>query len=357
MSYLTVNSLSIVYDGVYAVHDVTFTVEKGEFVTLLGPSGCGKSTLLRSIAGITPVASGEICIDGESMTYVSPRHRNVGMVFQSYALFPNLTVFENIAYGLRRQGIRNPELTTRVEEMIRLVHLEGKESSYPRQLSGGQQQRVALARSLVVRPKVLLLDEPLGALDARIRRNLQTELRTIQRTLGMTMIFVTHDQDEAMIMSDRIIVMNEGHIEQTGTPETVYARPRSRFVASFMGAYNVIEGNVAFGEEGTVAIRPEVIQLKVMSDVHQRALILAGATNRSHISTGNDDSSERDLDNNHVVLEGVIEDMTLRGNVIRYTVRAAEESLFVDTLFSSACKNKCGEHVILTIPRNQIIRL
>ncbi|MGL4523528.1 MAG: ABC transporter ATP-binding protein, partial [Bacilli bacterium] len=257
------------------------------------------------------------------------RNRNVGMVFQSYALFPNLTVAENIAYGLKVQGVKREERQALVKEMIALVHLEGKEKMYPEQLSGGQQQRVALARSLVVRPKVLLLDEPLGALDAQIRRNLQTELRSIQRKLGMTMIFVTHDQDEAMIMSDRIIVINNGKIEQIGTPEEVYTSPRTHFVASFMGSYNVLSENTSLGFTSAIGIRPEVI------------------TFSNEVVESEDTYS----------LPGKVLDVTIHGTIVRYRVQTNEEELFVDTLFNGAVKKRMGDEVILTIPRKQMIPL
>ena len=221
----------------FVLNNISLTLKKGEFATLLGQSGCGKSTLLRSIAGLEGVDVGRILIDGKDITNLSPRQREVGMVFQSYALFPNMTVFDNIAYGLKMKKVKN--IKSRVKKMIDMVDLIGKEESYPHQLSGGQQQRVALARALVMEPKVLLLDEPLSALDAKIRKSLQKELKRIQKELDITTIFVTHDQEEAMTMSDRIFVMNKGKVVQSGSPSEIYTSPVNTFVAKFIGNYNV----------------------------------------------------------------------------------------------------------------------
>ncbi|CAN7594502.1 ABC transporter ATP-binding protein [Peribacillus frigoritolerans] len=207
MSYVTIEQVTKGYDNQLVLNNISLTLKKGEFATLLGQSGCGKSTLLRSIAGLEDVDVGRILIDGKDITDLSPRQREVGMVFQSYALFPNMNVFDNIAYGLKMKKVKN--LKSKVNNMIDMVDLIGKEESYPHQLSGGQQQRVALARALVMEPKVLLLDEPLSALDAKIRKSLQKELKRIQKELDITTIFVTHDQEEAMTMSDRIFVMNK----------------------------------------------------------------------------------------------------------------------------------------------------
>lgn len=254
------------YDQQTVLHDLTLSVGRGELVTLLGPSGCGKSTLLRIVAGLTPPDHGRVIIDGTDVTHVPPKNRGVGMVFQSYALFPNLTVWENIAFGLMMKKWDKQSIKKKVAQMMELVGLEGKEKAYPRELSGGQQQRVALARSLVTEPKVLLLDEPLSALDAQIRKNLQKQLRMIQQELKMTTILVTHDQEEAMAISDRLIVLNKGRIVQHGTPHDIYTRPANEFVARFIGHYNVItpeQFSKLFGvpteaEASLLAIRPEV---------------------------------------------------------------------------------------------------
>ena len=235
-----------------AVDDVSVTVADGEFFSLLGPSGCGKTTTLRMIGGFEEPTSGRVFISGGDVTGVPPYRRSVNTVFQSYALFPHLDVFENVAFGLKRKKTPPSVIGERVTEMLRLVRMEGYEKRKIDQLSGGQQQRVALARALVNEPEVLLLDEPLGALDLKLRKEMQLELKRIQADVGITFIYVTHDQDEAMTMSDRIAVMNAGKIEQLGTPEQVYELPRTAFVASFLGASNLLEGDIE-GVDGAVA--------------------------------------------------------------------------------------------------------
>jgi spermidine/putrescine transport system ATP-binding protein len=232
------------FDAVRAVDDVSLSVRRGEFVTLLGPSGCGKSTLLRMIAGFEEPDAGRIEIDGLDVRDEPAHHRPVNMVFQSYALFPHLNVFDNVAFGLRRKKIAASEVKKQVESYLHLVSLETLGKRFPAQLSGGQQQRVALARALVNRPKVLLLDEPLGALDLKLRRRMQLELKQLQRELGISFVYVTHDQDEALTLSDRIAVMNNGRILQVGSGREIYDRPTSEFVANFLGDANVLSGKI-----------------------------------------------------------------------------------------------------------------
>jgi spermidine/putrescine transport system ATP-binding protein len=227
-------------DAFLAVDHVDLTVDDGEFFSLLGPSGCGKTTTLRMIGGFEQPTSGRIELQGADVTWLPPYKRNVNTVFQNYALFPHLTIFENVAFGLRRKKIAGPDVKARVAEMLELVELPGFENRKPNQISGGQAQRVALARALVNRPAVLLLDEPLGALDLKLRKQMQVELKRIQKEVGITFIYVTHDQEEAMTMSDRIAVMNRGRYEQLGDPEVLYERPRTRFVAGFLGVSNLI---------------------------------------------------------------------------------------------------------------------
>ena len=219
-------------------------VERGEFVSFLGPSGCGKTTTLRMIAGFETPSSGQVALEDTDITYRSPNQRNVGMVFQSYALFPNMTVAGNIGFGMMVTKKSAEEIRQRVKEMLDIIHLPGYENRYPYQLSGGQQQRIALARALAIRPKVLLLDEPLSALDAKIRVELRSEIRRIQQELGITTIYVTHDQEEALSLSDRIVVMNAGKVEQIGTPFEIYNFPQTTFVASFIGQLNLLEVTV-----------------------------------------------------------------------------------------------------------------
>ena len=222
-----------------AVDHIDLEVEDGEFFSLLGPSGCGKTTTLRMIGGFEEPTSGLIELQGQDVTWLPPYRRNVNTVFQNYALFPHLTIFENVAFGLRRKGAKDSEVKRRVKDMLALVELPGFEARKPTQISGGQAQRVALARALINKPAVLLLDEPLGALDLKLRKQMQVELKRIQQEVGITFIYVTHDQEEAMTMSDRIAVMNRGRYEQLGEPEVLYERPTTRFVAGFLGVSNL----------------------------------------------------------------------------------------------------------------------
>jgi len=240
------------FGDVLAVDRVSIDVAAGEFFSMLGPSGCGKTTTLRMIGGFELPTAGRILLRGQDMTREPPDKRPVNMVFQNYALFPHLDVGGNIAFGLHRRNIPRAEVRARVGEALELVHLAGYEKRRPNQLSGGQQQRVALARALVNRPNVLLLDEPLGALDLKLRRRLQLELKRIQTEVGITFVYVTHDQEEALTMSDRIAIMNAGRVEQLGTPEELYERPRTRFVADFIGTTNLLRGRV--GDDGTVRL-------------------------------------------------------------------------------------------------------
>ncbi len=241
------------FGSVVAVDDVSLDAAPGEFLSLLGPSGCGKSTVLRMVAGLVEPDAGQVVLAGEDITRVAVHRRNLGLVFQSYALFPHMTVFENVAFGLRRRGVGDAELRPRVERMLELVRLGPLGSRQPRDLSGGQQQRVALARALVTEPGVLLLDEPLSNLDALLRDEMRVELKRLQEKLGTTMIFVTHDQAEALILSDRVVVMESGRVEQMGRPEEVYRRPATPFVARFLGRANFLPGRVTGAEaRGTV---------------------------------------------------------------------------------------------------------
>ncbi|MFV3330143.1 ABC transporter ATP-binding protein [Pseudomonas sp. NY15437] len=308
MSFLSVETLNKSYGTTTVFQDIDFAAERGEFVTLLGPSGCGKSTLLRCIAGLTAVDSGRILLDGEDIVPKSPQKRGIAMVFQSYALFPNMTVEQNVAFGLRMQKVPAAESTQRVREALEMVELGPLASRYPHQLSGGQCQRVALARSLVTRPRLLLLDEPLSALDARIRKHLREQIRRIQQELKLTTVFVTHDQEEALTLSDRIVLMNAGRIVQSGDAETLYTAPENAFAAGFIGNYNLLDAAQAtrlldrpFRQQ--VAIRPESLRLSVEPGEGIPVRVL------SH---------------------------SLLGNVIRYRVDANGVELTVDVLNRSA---------------------
>ena len=245
------------FDDERVVKKLNLDVEEGEFLTMLGPSGCGKTTKLRMIAGFEVPTSGQIFLEGEDVDDKKPNERNVNTVFQNYALFPHMNVFDNIAFGLVEKKVKKDEIRSRVEEMIKLVQLDGMEKRMPAQMSGGQKQRVAIARALVNRPKVLLLDEPLGALDLKLRKQMQGELKALQRRLGITFIYVTHDQEEALTMSDRIAVMNRGRLEQVGTPEEVYNHPETKFVADFIGESNIIEGYIENMTDDSIEVTME----------------------------------------------------------------------------------------------------
>ncbi len=292
MAFLEISNLQKHFADHHAVKDFSLTAEQGEFVTFLGPSGCGKTTILRMLAGFEAPSTGSIVMDGRDITSLRTSQRNIGMVFQSYALFPNMTVAENIGFGLRVAKMPRPEIDARVNEMLELVHLGALANRYPWQMSGGQQQRVALARAISNKPKILLLDEPLSALDAKIRISLREEIRTLQRALNITTVFVTHDQEEALSISDRVVVFHEGRVEQIGTPLEIYNFPRTRFVASFVGTLNQLPcvvvdpavgsvrvgdqtlagggplAGLAAGDAAMVAIRPEAIRIQRPQDAN-----------------------------------------------------------------------------------------
>lgn len=314
MSFLSIQHLEKSFGANRVVKDFNLPIEKGEFVSLLGPSGCGKTTVLRMVAGFETPSSGSITIDGQDVTGLKPNARNIGMVFQAYALFPNLTVAQNVAFGLKVKGVDKGEAEARVTEMLRLIGLPDLGGRYPYQLSGGQQQRVALARALAVRPRVLLLDEPLSALDAKIRVSLRTEIREIQRELGITTVFVTHDQEEALSMSDRVVVMNGGIAEQVGAPFEVYNRPRTRFVATFVGTLNLFEGEAA---GGGVKIAGAVIPL---ADAPKTGRIsVALRPEALHLGKG------------EVTLPATVEGVEFLGSILRLRVRVAGVIAALDT--------------------------
>lgn len=246
------------YGDNHVVHDLNLEIYEGEFLTMLGPSGCGKTTLLRMIGGFEESSDGQILIEGESVEEKEPFERNVNTVFQSYALFPHLTIFNNIAYGLKMKKVGKSEIKERVQKMLELVQLNGYDKRYPSQLSGGQKQRVAIARALINNPKVLLLDEPLGALDMKLRKEMQLELKNLQKKLGITFIYVTHDQEEALTMSDRIAIMNQGYLDQLDTPEGIYEKPKTKFVADFIGESNIFDATIQAQSSDHVKLMIEV---------------------------------------------------------------------------------------------------
>jgi len=295
MSYLRLENLSLSFDNKPVLNDISLSVKKGELVTLLGPSGCGKSTLLRTIAGLEIPEAGTIYLDNVEIQEKASRERNIGMVFQQYALFPTMTVYDNVAFGLNVKKVNRKQVRAKVEKILELVELTEFSDRYVPQLSGGQQQRVALARALVVEPKLLLLDEPLSALDARIRKQLQLEIRLIQKELGITMIFVTHDQEEAMRISDRIYVLSEGELKQVSSPKELYSQPKSQFVAEFIGDYNQIQltdliGKIELNQCNKYFARPEIISFQQIPDsigvsvVYEQEIIL-GNTIRYQFKT------------------------------------------------------------------------
>ncbi len=251
---ISINGISKHFDGVKAVDNVNLEIQRGEFFSLLGPSGCGKTTLLRMLAGFEAPNTGEIYIDGQPMSAIPAYNRPVNMVFQNYAIFPHLDVGGNIAFGLRKSGLSKAEISAKVEEMLTLIKLPGYAERSATQLSGGERQRISLARALIKQPKVLLLDEPLGALDKKLREQMQLELRALQKSVGITFVFVTHDQEEALTMSDRIAVMSKGQVLQVESPADLYERPNSRFVAGFIGNMNFFDGRVQKIDEGTTFV-------------------------------------------------------------------------------------------------------
>lgn len=258
MSFLTLVNVNKSYGATRAVMDMNLSVAKGEFVSLLGPSGCGKTTMLQMIAGFAEVTSGSITLDGRDITHAKPNSRGLGIVFQSYALFPHMTVYDNVIFGLEMRRTAKDERAERVKAMLALVHLEAHASRYPRELSGGQRQRVALARALVIEPPVLLLDEPLSNLDAKLREEMQFELRQIQRKVGTTTVMVTHDQTEAMSISDRVVVMQAGKVMQIDAPHRLYEHPQTRFISSFVGKANLLEGRITANGAQAIALVGDV---------------------------------------------------------------------------------------------------
>lgn len=253
-----IKNVNKIYADNHVVHDLNLKIYEGEFLTMLGPSGCGKTTILRMIGGFEESSGGEILVEGENIEEKEPFERNVNTVFQSYALFPHLTIWNNIAYGLKMKKVPKAEIKVRVQEMLELVQLNGYDKRFPSQLSGGQKQRVAIARALINNPKVLLLDEPLGALDLKLRKEMQLELKNLQKKLGITFVYVTHDQEEALTMSDRIAIMNKGYLDQLDTPEGIYEKPKTRFVADFIGESNIFEATIKDVINDVAQIRIEV---------------------------------------------------------------------------------------------------
>lgn len=316
------------------INGLSLDVRPGEFFTLLGPSGCGKTTLLRMIIGFNSIEGGEIKIDGKVINNIPTNKRNMGMVFQNYAIFPHMSVRDNVAFGLKNRKVPQDQIESQVDEILKVVKIDHLKKRMPSKLSGGQQQRVALARAIVTKPKVLLLDEPLSAIDAKLRKSLQIEIRRIQKELNITTIFVTHDQDEAMIMSDRICLLNEGRIEQLGKPIEIYTDPKTRFAAGFIGNYNVL-GPAEFrlltgltpAAGDSIAIRPETIAI----------------------------SREKQNPAGSYEWEGTVLESRSRGNVLRYTILVNGIRIYADTLFRSFSIFEDGAKVYLSVEKRNCL--
>ena len=327
--FLSIQHVEKSFGATKVVHDFNLDVEAGEFVSFLGPSGCGKTTVLRMVAGFEEPSAGHILVGGKDITRLRPNQRNIGMVFQAYALFPNLTVAQNIGFGLRVAGASRADIDKRVAEMLALISLPQMADRYPYQLSGGQQQRIALARALAPKPKLLLLDEPLSALDAKVRVSLREEIRSIQKELGITTIFVTHDQEEALSISDRIAVMYGGKAEQVGAPFEIYNRPATRFVANFVGTLNVLEGTVTDASAGTVRVASQDVALKGKLDGSKTGDTLSLALRPEAIALGARPGHDSKL-------AGEIADVHFLGSVIRVRVGVGGKQISLDTFNNSS---------------------
>ena len=315
---IEIKNINVSYGSNHVLKDVSLNIENKDFYTFLGPSGCGKTTLLRLIAGFEKSSSGELFIDGKEVSNLNPWERDVGMVFQNYALWPHMTVYKNISFGLEEKKIDKKEIKTRVDEVLELVDLKDLSGRYPFQLSGGQQQRVALARTLVVKPKVLLLDEPLSNLDAKLRVQMRKELQDLHKKIGITSIFVTHDQEEANSMSTNLAILNEGVVQQVGKPVDLYNNPENIFVANFLGTTNVIDGTF----KNNNFTSSEGLEIKNIIDDKKGTNILLRPQNLYLHGDNNDFQN----------FEGIVVNQEFLGNIVRYTVNVKNHLLTVDSL-------------------------
>lgn len=341
MSFLVLDHVRKEFGGNAAVEDFNLSVESGEFVSFLGPSGCGKTTTLRMIAGFEQPTSGRIMLNGADITYARPNQRNVGMVFQSYALFPNMTVAQNVGFGLKLKKVDKTAIRSKVEELLGLIHMDDKGQNYPHELSGGQQQRVALARALAISPQVLLLDEPLSALDAKIRDELRNEIKRIQRQLSITTIYVTHDQEEAMALSDRVVVMSKGVMEQVGPPFQIYNFPETTFVASFVGKLNRIDGNVVDSALGTV--RSGDVSLRTTSEFQAPSGAAVTLMVRpEELELGESEENQ---------VQGVVESINFLGAIVRVRLDTSTGQLTADLFNERLLKlPEVGDQVTMSFP-------
>lgn len=335
MAYIELSNVSKSYGDNKVLHGIDLSIEKNEFVTLLGSSGCGKTTLLRSIAGLGSMDSGQIILDNEDITFKNPRDRNIGMIFQSYCLFPTMNVYNNVAFGLKLKKEPENQIKDEVMNVLESVNLIDKAKNYPSELSGGERQRVALARALVMKPKVLLLDEPFNAIDAKLRKALQLKVKELHRQYNMTSIMVTHDQDEAMRMSDTIHLFKDGEIEQSGTSTDLYLSPKTKYAASFMGNYNVIEAKDLhkmtkgkYTKNQTIVLRPEAIEMQREEFIEKT---------------------------NGYIFKGIISNYIPQGNIVRFSVNVESVDLDVDILVDRFTSFDIGDFVYLRISPDKIL--
>lgn len=351
MAFLELESVTKNFGKTVAVREFDLGVERGELVSFLGPSGCGKTTTLRIVAGFEQPSAGTIRVDNRDITFRPPNQRNVGMVFQAYALFPNMTVADNIGFGLKVSKKPANEIKNRVEEMLTLIHMPGFGDRYPHQLSGGQQQRVALARALAISPQLLLLDEPLSALDAKIRVSLRQEIRAIQQKLGITAIYVTHDQEEALSLSDRVVVMNSGHIEQVGAPFEIYNFPKTEFVAQFVGTLNAVSAEVVDPKAQIIKIGDQQIQAARGMENYQIGDKVMIAIRPERLSLATEQTKEN-------IIDCTIENITFLGSIVRMEVHFGNHSFYVDTFNRpSLYLPKVGDKFPITCSREAVLVL
>ena len=343
MAYLELKNVSKTFTNVIAVQDFNLDVEKGSLVSFLGPSGCGKTTTLRMIAGFEQPDTGTIFLDGEDITPVPPNRRDIGMVFQAYALFPNMNVHQNVAFGLQMRKMPKEDIDKRVENVLEMVRLQDTAKRYPHQLSGGQQQRIALARALAVQPRMLLLDEPLSALDAEVRVVLRGEIRRIQTELAITTIYVTHDQEEALSISDKVVVMDKGIIQQVGSPEEIYRAPQTRFVATFIGTANQFLGK-AVGSDSVVSNGLKLLTGKFKDIKDKQDVVVLVRPEHIQVTT---QTQKRSGWNSML---GVVETITFHGAVTRLGVNVNNRRVVADITVATTEQMSLGHQVFLTFP-------
>jgi putative spermidine/putrescine transport system ATP-binding protein len=343
MAYLELKNVTKSFSGVTAVHDFNLDIEKGSLVSFLGPSGCGKTTTLRMIAGFEQLDNGSIFLDGQDLVPIPPNRRDIGMVFQAYALFPNMTVRENVAFGLRMKKASKTDINKRVNDVLEMVRLKDTAKRFPHQLSGGQQQRIALARALAVQPRVLLLDEPLSALDAEVRVVLRGEIRRIQSELAITTVYVTHDQEEALSISDKVVVMNKGLIEQVGTPEEIYRAPKTRFVATFIGTANQFIGKST--ARSVVTCENVTLRTAERKDFSndQPVVVLVRPENIAV------ETEQPEMDGWNII-QGEIETITFHGAITRLAVNAGGQRIVADITIANTQPVSLNQKIWLKFP-------